>query len=161
MRKPTKAVPGRKPRAAKAPAPKPRVAKVSAPSAEPAEVQPVANPDRGEHELKLAGVTYRLRPSHTALKAIEQKTERATLRLVHLGNAADLSIDQLGAIAGELIRTGAEERDTFTRNVSDERIGELILEEGLPAAMSRLTLCLLDAATGGMDAAGNRKAATA
>lgn len=147
-----KAAPVRKPRAATATASAPIAADV---------VQPVANPERGEHELKLAGITYRLRPSHTALKSIERKTERATLRLVHLGNAGDLSIEMLGVIAGELIRAGAEEKDVFTRNVSDDRVGELILEEGLPVATSRLTLCLLDAATGGRDASGEAKAATA
>ena len=45
-----------------------------------------ANPTRGEHELLLAGVRYRLRPSHQALLAIEQKTEHSLVELVRLGN---------------------------------------------------------------------------
>lgn len=134
---------------------RPTRARASTPVAD----QPAAIPERGEHELTLAGVTYRLRPSHEALRAIEKATERSTLALVRLGNAADLSIEQLGTIAAALIRAGATEE--LTKRVSAERIGEMIFEEGLPHATSRLTLCLLDAATGGRDASGEAKAAAA
>ena len=139
--------------------PRPPQAGRAASPAVPPVIQPTANADRGEHELTLAGVTYRLRPSHAAVKAIEKRTEKSTLALVRLGNTGDISLDHLGIIAAELIRAGAE--DELTRNVSAEKIGELIFEEGLPAVNSRLTLCLLDAATGGRTAEGNAIAATA
>jgi hypothetical protein len=147
----------------------PRQPRAKAPAAAPdavhveqaAQDQPTANAERGEHELTLAGTLYRLRPSHSALKAIEKKTERATLSLVRLGNTGDLTLGQLGAIAAELIRAGADPDDRYTRNISADRIEELIFEEGLPHATSRLTLCLLDAATGGRDASGEVKAAEA
>lgn len=126
---------------------------------DPPAVQPPANPDRGEHELTLADVTYRLRPSHTALKAIEKKTEKSILALTRLGNVGEVSLVHLGIIAAELIRAGAE--DEMTRRVDADRISELIMEEGILSANTRLTLCLLDAATGGRDAEGNVKAATA
>ncbi len=132
-----------------------------APADVPAEEQPTANAERGEHELMLAGTTYRLRPSHGALKAIEKKAERAALSLIRLGNAGDLTLTQLGIIAAEFIRVGADPADKFTRNISADRIEELIFEEGLPHATSRLTLCLLDAATGGRTASGEVKAAEA
>lgn len=119
--------------------------------------QPVANAERGEHSLPLAGVTYLLRPSHAALVAIEEKTRQSTLALVRMGNAGDLTVTQLGTIAAELIRAGAT--DAMTRAVHADRIGQLIFEEGLPAAVSRLTLCLLDAATGGRTVSGEAKAA--
>ncbi|RSV15196.1 hypothetical protein CA235_09680 [Sphingomonas sp. ABOLF] len=124
---------------------------------EPPAEQPVAIEDRGEHELTLAGVTYRLRPSHPALVAIEKKTGRSNLALVRLGNTQDLSNEQLGIIAAELVRAGAT--DAMTRAVSAERFGELIYEEGAVRACARLTLCLLDAATGGRTASGEAKAA--
>ena len=119
----------------------------------------VANSERGEHELTLAGRTYRLRPSHQAMVAIERKTASSVLGLVRLGNAGELTLEQLGVVGAELIRAGAEDR--LTQSVDDERIAELIFEEGLPAATSRFTLCLLDAATGGRTASGEAKAATA
>lgn len=122
----------------------------------PAE-QPTAIEDRGEHELTLAGVTYCLRPSHPALKAIEKKTGRSNLALVRLGNAGELTNEQMGIIAAELIRAGAQ--DAMTRAVSADRLGEMIFEEGSATASARLTICLLDAATGGRTASGEAKAA--
>jgi hypothetical protein len=127
-----------------------------------------ANPERGEHDLALPGRTYLLRPSHAALKAIERETDRSVLELVRLGNAGALRMSQLGIIAAELIRAGADEADDMTRSVDAERIEELIFENegpdgvgGLPYAQSRLTLCLLDGATGGRTVSGEAKAAPA
>jgi hypothetical protein len=122
-----------------------------------------ANRERGEHEIKLAGKIYLLRPSHSAVKVIETETGRSTLALIRLGNVGELSLTQLGIIGAELIRAGADENDEMTRSVDPERIEELIFEEddGLPAAQSRFTLCLLDAATGGRKVSGEAKAAPA
>jgi len=116
-----------------------------------------ANPERGEHELVLDGVTYRLRPSHNAMVAIEAKTGRSIMDLFRAGNTGSLSLEQMGAIAGELIREGAD--DELTRQVDDERLSELIYEGGVHRAMARLTLCLIDAASGGRKASGEAKAA--
>jgi hypothetical protein len=117
-----------------------------------------ANPERGEHELTLGKKTFLLRPSFTAITAIERKTERSTIELVRLGNAGALPIAVAGVVAAELIRAGADEKDSFTRNVSAEKIAELIFEQGVGGAIARLTLCLIDAATGGRDAQGEAKA---
>jgi hypothetical protein len=122
---------------------------------------PKANPERGEDELVLAGKKYRLRPSHAALLAIENGTGRSVIELVRSGNAGGLRLAELGMIAAELIRAGAAEDDGMTRGVADDRISELILEEGLAPATSVLTLCLLSAATGGRTASGELKAAPA
>ncbi len=121
--------------------------------------QPSANSERGEHELVLAGTTYRLRPSFTALVAIEKKTGKSGLELVRMGNAGALHGLMLGTIAAELIRAGAE--DAMTKAVNAERIGELIFEDGIPSATARLTLCLADAVTGGRTVSGEAKAAAA
>ena len=120
-----------------------------------------ANAQRGEHELALAGVTYRLRPSHDAIVAIEDVTGRSVMDLYRAGNVGALTLTQLGQIAGELIRAGAEDGDELTAQVDDERIGQLIFEEGVFRAMARLTLCLVDAASGGRTASGEAKAAPA
>jgi hypothetical protein len=119
-----------------------------------------ANAVRGEHQLVLAGKTYLLRPSHTALVEIEAQT-RPIMALVRLGNAGELSFEHLGIIGAELIRAGAADDDTMTRAVSAERISELIMEEGVAKAMACFTLCLLDAVTGGRTASGEAKAAPA
>lgn len=119
----------------------------------------VANPTRGEHQLVLAGVTYRLRPSHQAIVAIEQKTQHSLLELVRLGNAQAIPMRYVGTIAAELIRAGAE--DQATKAVHEDRIGELAFEEGVVSITARLTLCLVDAAGGGRTASGEAKAAPA
>lgn len=115
--------------------------------------------ERGEHMLDLAGVSYRLRPSHQAMRAIEAKTERSSLELVRMGNVGALSLDQLGAIAAELIRAGAE--DEMGRAVHADRIGELIYEQGVAGVTFRLTAVLADAVSGGRKASGEAKAAAA
>ena len=121
--------------------------------------QPTHNPERGEDALLLGETTYRLRPSKAALKAIETKTDKSVLALVRMGNTGELKIEQLGVIAAELIKAGAE--DELTRNAGATTLEDLIMEEGLPQVTARLSLCLWDASTGGRDAAGNVKAATA
>lgn len=121
--------------------------------------QPVVNAERGEHELVLAGTTFRMRPSFTALVAIEKKTGKTGLELVRLGNAGGIPALMLGTIAAELIRAGAQ--DEMTRAVDAERLGEMIFEDGIPQATARLTLALADAVTGGRTASGEAKAAAA
>lgn len=122
---------------------------------------PEANPERGEHELVLAGRTYRLRPSHAAIVAIERKTGESLLALVRLANGGGLTIAQLGMIGAELIRAGADEADAMTRAVDAARIGELIFEEGIGRVVPRLLFCLVDAASGGCTVSGEAKAAPA
>lgn len=114
-----------------------------------------ANPERGEHELTLDGRTFKLRPSYAAIVQIEKKTGYSLLALVKRGSAADISAEQVGIIAAELIRAGAT--DDMTRRVNADRIAEMAFEEGLPPVIARLTLCLVDAATGGRTAAGEAK----
>jgi hypothetical protein len=118
-----------------------------------------ANAARGEHEITLDGVTYLLRPSHAALKLIEQQTGHSILNLVQLGGSASMTIEHMGVVAAELIRAGAE--DEATRHVNAERIEELIVEAGIPHAMARLVVCLTDAATGGRTASGEAKPTSA
>jgi hypothetical protein len=122
-------------------------------------VQPPANPDRGEHELALAGVDYRLRPSRQAIRAIESQTGLSLLALVRLGNSGELSTDHLGIIACQLIRAGAE--DEMTARVDADRLAELIFEHSIVTATARLTAALCDAALGGRTASGEAKATTA
>lgn len=120
-----------------------------------------ANPHRGEHELLLGEKRYLLRPSHTAIDAIERKTERSLTELVRMGNAGALPLRTAGIVAAELIRAGAGEKDEMTRKVSAEKISEMIFEQGVAGVTARLTLCLVDAATGGRDAQGEAKAVAA
>jgi hypothetical protein len=120
-----------------------------------------ADPERGELELELAGMRYRLRPSHQAIRAIERKTSFSLLELVRLGNAHALSMDHVGIVSAELIRAGAAPEDAATRAVHEDRISELVFEEGVVKVTARVTLCLAEAANGGRTATGEAKAAPA
>ena len=114
-----------------------------------------ANPERGEHELTLGGKTYVLRPSYAAIVQVEKKTGQSLLSLVKLGGRSELTAEQIGIIGAEFIRAGAT--DEFTRRVNPEKIGELAFEDGIPSVTAKLTLVLLDAATGGRTASGEAK----
>jgi hypothetical protein len=124
----------------------------------PARRAPAANPVRGEHDLDLAGVVYRLRPTFTAVVSIEQALETSLLALFRKANAGLLRYADAGVVVAELIRAGAEPGDTLTANVSDEEIGALIFEEGMPKVQAALVLVLGDAITGGRDRSGKAKA---
>jgi hypothetical protein len=117
-----------------------------------------ANPERGEHELELGHKVYRLRPSYEAIEAIERKSDKALIDIVRVGNSGAMPFKLLGVVAAELIRAGADEDDKLTRNVSPEKIAPLIFEAGVAPAIARITLCLLDAATGGRKASGEAQA---
>lgn len=114
-----------------------------------------ANAERGEHSLRIGGKSYRLRPSYAAIKAAEEKTGQSLLALIRKGQFGDIPLEKLGAIAAEFIRAGAE--DDLTKGVNGERIAELIYEEGVPHVMARITVVLLDAASGGRTASGELK----
>ncbi|MGY2732813.1 hypothetical protein [Sphingomonas sp. UYP23] len=137
----------------------PKRTRTRAAAADLPEAQPSANPERGEHELELGGIVYRLRPSFAANVAIERQTGQSLISLAQLGSTSSLTLSQIGIIAAEWIKAGAE--DGLTRNVGADRIAELAYEEGLPSVLSRLTICLVDSCTGGRTAEGNAKAVAA
>lgn len=119
---------------------------------------PIGNDERGEDEITLGRKTYVLRPSYEAIKALEKETGKTVLELVALGNAGRISIEDLGVIVAELIRAGAKPGDVAAR-VSGEGIGIKILEKGLISTIPLITLLLIDVASGGRTASGERKAA--
>ncbi|WP_288338597.1 hypothetical protein [uncultured Sphingomonas sp.] len=118
-----------------------------------------ASPDRGEHAIELAGVTYLLRPSHGVMQTIEIETGHSLLALLRMAHGGDLTLEMIGIMLAELIRAGADAGDQATQHVSPERIGELAYEQGLPRIIARLAVLLADVVSGGRDAAGNAKAA--
>jgi hypothetical protein len=137
---------------------KPRATAASSRPPSAAKPPEKANPERGEHEVRLGGVTYVLRPSYAAIRAIENKTGSSICQLAAYAQTGALHLDDCAISVAELIRAGAKPDDVITANVSDERIGELIYEAALPGVAAVLTICLIDAASGGRTSAGERKA---
>lgn len=134
MAAPRKAAPGKPPRAA-------------------------ANPARGEHSLTLAGTSYVLRPTFEATQALEAELGRSLHELFRGANAFALSYADLGAICGTYIRAGAAQGDRLTAMVSDQRVAELIYEEGTAQVFPVVTLLIADAISGGRKSSGEAKAA--
>lgn len=131
-----------------------------APGARRARPAAKANAARGEFELVLAGKTYCLRPSYAAQVAIEEALDQSMIELLRRANMCALQLGELGVVVGAYIRAGAEEADKITRAVADERIAELIYEEGVTAVYPVLTLLLAAAVTGGRTSSGEAKAVT-
>lgn len=108
----------------------------------------------------MAGTAYRLRPSYAACQAMEDATGHSLLELMRRANACALQLVEIGAICGELIRAGAADDDKLTSGVSDERIAELIYEEGTSGIYPLLTLVLAEAVSGGRTSSGEARAVT-
>ena len=120
--------------------------------------QRVANPERGEHNVTLGGKRYLLRPSYQAQVAIEQKTGRSYAELAMAGQTGALKIEHAAIVVTELVNAGAEGP---MHTISEERAGELIYEQGLPAVAAAITVAIIDALTGGRTSTGEAKAAVA
>lgn len=120
-----------------------------------------SNAARGEFELTLAGKAYCLRPSYGAQVAIEEALDQSMIELLRRANMCALQLAELGVVVAAYIRAGAAEDDKMTRAVNDERIAELIYEEGVTAVYPVLTLLLAAAVSGGHTSSGEAKAVTA
>lgn len=127
-------------------------------AARPRKAPSGANANRGEHSLTLGRKTYVLRPSYAAIVTIEDQLGRSAVELLRACNGMALAYEDMGVIAAELIRAGADPKDEHTRNVSAERIGELIFEEGTAGVYVALTVALASAVSGGRTASGEAKA---
>lgn len=122
-----------------------------------------ANPERGEATISLEGVEYGMRPSFAAIQAIEEKTASALFPLAIRAAALELSVADLGKIAGETMRAwGKANPDNPNGRVAvavkDERVAELIYEEGANEVSRTLGWLLRAALTGGVTASGELKA---
>lgn len=121
----------------------------------------VANEVRGEFEITLEGVTYGMRPSHTAIVAYETATGRSTSILAAQARAQAMSLADMAIIVTECVKAwGLATKHSAAPHFQSARVAELLVESdgGLMLAMSRLSLMLFVAATGGVTSAGEKKA---
>jgi hypothetical protein len=120
-----------------------------------------ANEERGEVSLALGARSFKLRPSYTALRAVEKKSGRSLMELARLANKVALPLPDLAIVATEMIRAGAGEDDLGAKAASPDKIEEMIFEEGVAAVSPTLFTVLFLAATGGVTASGEIKAVAA
>lgn len=116
-----------------------------------------ANVARGEHQLALGGVEYVLRPSMQACSIIEQTLDKSLVEIARDANGQSLKLDEIGILLREFIVAGTD--DPLVKQVSAEKLSELIFAEGVGYAYAVITIILSDVILGGRDAAGNVKAA--
>jgi hypothetical protein len=137
----------------------------------PADADIIANEVRGEVDIELDGQRYVLRPSHTAIKAMERKTAMPLVQLAALAEQCLLSQEAQEIVVTELVRAWGRELAvdeyataaqksvaTSARAASPEAIGELLFSVGVIPVQARVAIVLKLAAAGGCLPSGEVKA---
>jgi hypothetical protein len=130
-----------------------------------------ANAVRGEVDLVLDGRSFVLRPSYTAVIAMEKKTGMALLQLTQLAEQGALTQEAQAIVVTELVRAWGREQDldeyasatdrsrvTVAKSANVDTIGELLFPVGVMAVQPRVAIVLGLAATGGCLPSGELKA---
>ena len=109
------------------------------------------NPDRGEIEITLDGKSYPMRPSYTAMRNIESRVGNIIRLYRRMDEESDgLSCDELAIIVTECIKAaGKEAGNKMHQAVTESRVGELIYQEGILYAYSKVTPLLGNMLSGG------------
>lgn len=124
-----------------------------------------ANETRGEAALTLDGQRFVLRPSFTALAAIEAKTGRSLVELALMAGQGRMPIATMATIATECIKAWGNaqpgEEGRLAAAVNEDRIAECIFESdgGVMRAMKTVEVVLMLSITGGVSATGEIKPA--
>lgn len=130
-----------------------------------------ANELRGEVDLVLDGQRFVLRPSFTAIVAMEKKTGLALLQLVQLAEQGALTQEAQAIVVTELVRAWGREQIldeyasasdrsmvTSAKAANQDTIAELLFPVGVMAVQPRVAIVLGLAATGGCLPSGEAKA---
>ncbi|WP_267388674.1 hypothetical protein [Sphingomonas sp. GC_Shp_3] len=130
-----------------------------------------ANALRGEVILVLEGQSFVLRPSYTAIIAMEQKTGLPLINIAQLAEQAALTLEAQAIVVTELVRAwgreaqvdeyaSAGEKATLTaaKHASVDSIGALLFDVGGMAVQPRIAIVLGRALTGGCLPSGEPKA---
>lgn len=129
-----------------------------------------ANELRGEVDIVLDGQRFVLRPSYTAIVAIERKAGKPLLEMAALAEQSLLTQEAQAIVVTELVRawgrslvvdeySSAEDRSiaTAAKGVNAEAMGELLYGVGAMAVQPRVAIVLGAALTGGCLPSGELK----
>lgn len=90
-------------------------------------MKPARTSASGEIDLELEGVAYRLRPSFTAIREIEQALDRSILEVAKAAETGTLKLDEAGIIVAACIRAHAKASgDATLATIKPERAAEEI-----------------------------------
>jgi hypothetical protein len=131
-----------------------------------------ANDVRGEVDLVLEGQRFVLRPSYTAIVAMEKKAGAPLMQLAQLAEAGALTQEAQAIVVTELVRAwgrglvsdeyaSAADKATASsaRGANAETIGELLYPVGVMAVQPRIAIVLGLALTDGCLPSGEVKTA--
>jgi hypothetical protein len=110
-----------------------------------------ANPERGEVPILLNGRAYPMRPSYTAVEAIE----RALGPVVALGSRMTdpmhrLKVSEMSIIVAESIKAAGKDRnDKMLQAMKADKIAELIYEQGIVSVLDPILILLVNMVSGG------------
>ena len=101
-----------------------------------------ANPHRGEVEIELDGKRFVMRPTFQAIAEIEQQTGTGLIALLHRMTDGGLRVSDLAIIVAAGLRAAGEP-------ASREKVGSLLLQDGLEKTLEPASFFLMNAVTGG------------
>lgn len=129
-----------------------------------------ANELRGEVDIVLDGQRFVLRPSYTAIVAMERKSGRPLLELATMAEQTMLPQEAQAIVVTELVRawgrslvldeySSPDDRSAATaaKGANAETMGELLYGVGTMAIQPRVAVVLGMALTGGVDPSGEVK----
>ena len=102
----------------------------------------MANPHRGEVEITLAGKTYVMRATFGAVVEIETKTGTGLVDLAERTYSGKPRLTDLTAVVWAGLRAAGEP-------ATYEKVGEMVMDEGIQAAIGPVLEFLGQACTGG------------
>lgn len=101
-----------------------------------------ANPHRGEVEIELDGKRFVMRPTFQAIAEIEQQTGTGLIALLHRMTDGGLRVSDLAVIVAAGLRAAGEP-------ASRDKVGSLLLQDGLEKTLAPASQFLMNAVTGG------------
>lgn len=101
-----------------------------------------ANPHRGEVEIELDGKRFVMRPTFQAIAEIEQQTGTGLIALLHRMTDGSLRVSDLAVIVAAGLRAAGEP-------ASRDKVGSLLLQDGLEKTLAPASQFLMNAVTGG------------
>lgn len=109
------------------------------------------NPERGEVPILLGDRTFPMRPSYTAMQAIEKAHGPLLALTTRLGSPVHrLDIDEMSTIVTECIRAAGKDRgDAMLQAIQKPKIAELIFDQGIVSVVGSLEVLLINMITGG------------
>ena len=101
-----------------------------------------ANPHRGEVEIELDGKRFVMRPTFQAIAEIEQQTGTGLIALLHRMTDGGLRVSDLAVIIAAGLKAAGEP-------ASRDKVGSLLLQDGLEKTLEPASHFLMNAVTGG------------